>query len=116
MTEHVIGHVEWASTDLKRSRDFFSGLFGWKFNEWNDDYYLFHTPGKPGGGIMRVDKVEPGNSPVVYVETGDIESTLQRVEELGGKTVMPRTEIPDMGWYAQFTDPDGNVIGLYQGK
>jgi predicted enzyme related to lactoylglutathione lyase len=116
MAEHVIGHIEWASTDLNRSKDFFSNLFGWKFNTWSDEYYLFHTPGKPGGGFMKVDKVEPGNSVVVYVETDSIESTLQRVEELGGMATMPKTEIPEMGWYAQFSDPDGNVIGLYQGK
>ncbi len=116
MTPHRIGHVEFASTDLERTRAFFSGLFGWSFNTWSEDYYLFSAPDKPNGGIMKVDKVEPGNSTVVYVEVDDIESTLKHVEELGGSVAQPKTEIPDMGWYAHLTDPDGNVIGLYQGQ
>jgi predicted enzyme related to lactoylglutathione lyase len=116
MEQNKIGHVEWASTDLDRTKDFLSGLFNWNFKTWSEEYYLFSVADGPGGGIMRVDKVDPGNSPVVYVEVDDIESTLGRVEELGGGIAQPKTEIPDMGWYAHFTDPDGNVIGLYQGK
>jgi len=116
MTPHRIGHIEFASTDLERSRNFFSGLFGWSFNPWNEEYYLFNAEDKPNGGIMKVDKVVPGNSTVVYVEVDDIESMLKSAEELGGGVAQPKTEIPNMGWYAHFTDPDGNVIGLYQGQ
>ena len=37
-------------------------------------------------------------------------------EKLGGKTVMPVTEIPGMVTLAQFSDPQGNVIGLVKGQ
>jgi len=53
---------------------------------------------------------------VAYVEVEDIDATLAKVGELGGGVAMAKAEIPEMGWYAQFTDPDGNVIGLWQGK
>jgi predicted enzyme related to lactoylglutathione lyase len=49
----------------------------------------------------------------VSIQTDDIDSTLAEVEKLGGKTVTPKTEIPDMGWFAVFTDPEGNYIGLF---
>jgi predicted enzyme related to lactoylglutathione lyase len=49
----------------------------------------------------------------ISVLTDDIESTLAKVEELGGQTVTPKTEIPDMGWFAVFKDPQGNLIGLF---
>jgi predicted enzyme related to lactoylglutathione lyase len=116
MAKNKIGHIEWGSTDLDRSKDFFKGLFDWEFREWNADYYFFNPGEGPGGGFMKVEKVDSGNSGVAYIEVEDIDSTLTQVRKLGGGVTMERTEIPEMGWYAQFTDPDGNVIGLWQGK
>jgi uncharacterized protein len=34
-------------------------------------------------------------------------------ESLGGKILMPKTEIPHVGWWAAFADPTGNRIALY---
>jgi hypothetical protein len=115
MGTNRIGHIEWGSTDLDRSKAFFEALFDWQFREWSTDYYLFDT-GDGGGGIMKVDRVDPGNTGVAYVEVDDIDAKLAKVGELGGSVARPKTEIPEMGWYAQFTDPDGNLIGLWQGK
>ena len=47
-----------------------------------------------------------------YVEVADPQACLNQAEQLGGKTIMPVTEIPDMVTMAQFADPQGNVIGL----
>ena len=116
MAPHRIGRIEWASTDLERRKRVLSGLFGWEFKAWRDDYYLFSAPERPNGGIQKVDKVKPGNSPIVYVEVDDIDSTLKQVQKLGGRVAMSKAEISDMGWDAHLSDPDGNVIGLYQGK
>ena len=44
----------------------------------------------------------------------DPEAYLNRVESLGGTTVVPVTEIPDVVTFAQFSDPDGNVLGLFK--
>jgi hypothetical protein len=52
---------------------------------------------------------------VVYIGTDDIEASLAKVEKLGGKTVTPKSEIPGMGWFALFTDPSGNLVGLFAG-
>ncbi|MBV9707198.1 MAG: VOC family protein, partial [Chloroflexi bacterium] len=40
-------------------------------------------------------------------------ASLAKVEELGGKTVRSKTEIPNTGWFAIFTDPTGNTIALF---
>jgi len=51
---------------------------------------------------------------VVYIETPDIEQTLRQVENLGGKTVVAKTLImPEEGYYGRFSDPSGNVLGLW---
>ncbi|UCF07165.1 MAG: VOC family protein, partial [Thermoplasmata archaeon] len=107
-------HFEWSSTDLERTRTFLSALFGWKFTPWGDDYLLFKTPEGPNGGIMKVDAVEPGRSPYIYIEVDEIEPYVEKAEELGGGIDEPKKEIPKVGWFAHITDPDGNIIGLFQ--
>ena len=52
----------------------------------------------------------------VYVATDDIDATLDKAESLGGKTVIPKTEIPNVGWFGFFTDPTGNMVGLFTGQ
>ncbi len=116
MTRHAFCHIEWSSTDLERTKGFFSGLFGWKFQPLGGDYLTFDPPEGPGGGIMKVDEVHPGESPSVYIEVGEIEPYLQRARELGGSVAVPKTEIPNVGWFAHLKDPDGNIVGLFQGK
>jgi predicted enzyme related to lactoylglutathione lyase len=45
--------------------------------------------------------------------TDDIDSSLAKAESHGGKNVTPKTEIPNTGWFGFFSDPTGNLIGLY---
>jgi uncharacterized protein len=47
-----------------------------------------------------------------YVAVPELDATLRRVAELGGSTVVPPTEIPNMVTFAVFTDPQGHRIGL----
>ncbi len=115
MAEHAICHIEWSCTDLERTKSFFSGLFGWKFEPFGEGYLLFEPPDGPGGGIARVDEVHPGDSPCVYVEVEEIEPYLEKVKGLGGGVSAPKKEIPNVGWWALITDPDGSPVGLFQG-
>ena len=48
----------------------------------------------------------------IYVEVDDPDAYLRKAEQMGGKTVMPTTEIPNMVTFAMFSDPDGNIVGL----
>lgn len=114
--KHVICHIEWASNNLERSKTFFSGLFDWSLEPWGEGYLVFTPPEGVGGGINKVEKVVAGESPVVYVEVEEIEPYLKKAKALGGGVAVPKTEIPGMGWFAHVTDPDGNVVGLFQGR
>ena len=65
------------------------------------------------GGFAEVSEVyEPGGA-ILYVESKDIDADLRRAAKLGAKTVVAKTEIPGMGWYAIFADPTGNRFGLF---
>jgi hypothetical protein len=50
----------------------------------------------------------------VYILVDNIEEALGKIEKAGGKTVMPRQEVPGEGWFALFSDLDGNVLGLWE--
>lgn len=118
MSKHSFVHVEFAAKDPKAASEFYKALFDWKIEAAPDmDYVMFDVEPAPGGGFPKVDgeTYNPGDV-IVYVSTDDIEASLAKVEELGGKTLLPKTEIPGMGWFAFFSDPTGNRVGLYSGS
>jgi predicted enzyme related to lactoylglutathione lyase len=109
-------HFEVMAKDGKRSQEFYGNLFGWKFDIVEGGYGMINTGVKMGigGGIGQVtENVAPYT--VFYVQVEDVQSYLDKAVSLGGKVTMPLTEIPNMVTYAQFADPDGNVIGLLKG-
>lgn len=114
MKRNTICHVEWQSTNLDRTRKFLEGLFGWEFKEFGDDYLLFQVSEGPGGGISRVETVKTGESPSVYILVDEINVYEEKVKQTGGNVIVPKSEIPTIGWFAHVSDPDGNVIGLFQ--
>jgi uncharacterized protein len=57
---------------------------------------------------------EPHRYVTVYVLVEDIHAQLEKVHELGGKTIVPPTEVPEMGQFAWFEDLEGNTLGLWK--
>jgi len=118
MTNHPIVHIEIPAGDTKAAGKFYGDVFGWKIEaDQMYNYVQFQSEGGPGGGF-----VEPAENNhisykpdrlLVYLATDDIDTTLATIEEHGGKTVLPKTEIPHVGWWAVFTDPAGNHLALY---
>jgi predicted enzyme related to lactoylglutathione lyase len=117
MSKHSFVHVEFAAEDPKAASKFYAALFGWKIEAQPEmDYVMFDVEPGPGGGFPKADgETYKKGDVIVYVSTDDIEATLAKVGELGGKTLLPKTEIPNMGWFAFFSDPSGNRVGLYTG-
>jgi uncharacterized protein len=106
-------HWEIPATDVKKSGDFYSKLFGWKMQGWSDDYLLFEVEDGTGGGITKVEKM-PEPCIDVYVGVDDIPAALKKAEALGAKVERPKTEIGGgMGFYAYLRDPGGCRIGVW---
>ena len=114
MSKHEIVHIEIPVDNLETGSKFYADLFGWKVENIPEmDYTTFEAGEGPGGGFNKLsDEITPGDV-MVYVSTDDIEASLAKIESLGGKTVVPKTEIPQVGWFAWFTDPTGNTMALY---
>jgi predicted enzyme related to lactoylglutathione lyase len=114
MSEHHIVHIEFSAQDREAAGKFYQDLFGWKISQLPEmDYATFDSGKNVGGGLNPVNDNNPAGTVLVYVGTDDIDSSLAKVESLGGKIVSPKTEIPNTGWFGFFSDPTGNLIGLY---
>jgi predicted enzyme related to lactoylglutathione lyase len=111
---HSVVHWEIQSRDPARLHDFYSGALGWKIDANNPmNYGMVASKGRDGinGGIGGS---QGGSRVVVYSAVPSIPSILDRIASLGGRTVMPRTDIGPV-IMALYEDPEGNVMGLIEG-
>jgi len=116
MNPHPIVHIEIAADDTKAAAKFYAAIFGWKIETMPEmDYVMFEAEGGPGGGFNPTEDeaTNPGDI-LIYIQTDSIEASLADIEAAGGKTLVPKTEITGMGWFAIFADLTGNRVGLYK--
>lgn len=116
-------HFEIPFDDYSVAKEFYS-IFGWELNEMPEmDYVSIRTtpvdenkmpkePGAINGGMMK--RTEEVRSPVVAIQVDSVDTYLEKVVEKEGKVIMPKVEIPNMGYYAYVADPEGNVLGLWE--
>ena len=110
-----ITHIDIPVSDMDRARGFYSALFGWQIQAppGFEDYPMWQAPNKISGGGLA-PRGEGFTQPRSYVEVDSIDATLTAVEANGGSVLTGKQPITETSWYAFFTDPDGNVIGLYE--
>jgi uncharacterized protein len=114
--------IEIRTNDIERIAAFYQALFGWTVTDREtaagSPVWIFDTGGEPRienlrrGGIWLKPAGEQQGF-VIYVHVDDIEQTLQRVRELGGTTTVPKIQV-GAGQAAFFTDPCGNLLGIYE--
>lgn len=116
MPTNVVTHIEWDTADHVKLKDFLSGLFGWQFTPYGDNYFITDdTLTGVSVGVNRSERPQTaGGSPGVYVTVKSIDETLTKAKSLGGSVAVPKSPIPGMGSYAVAKAPDGNLIGLFE--
>ncbi|MBK8914994.1 MAG: VOC family protein [Phycisphaerales bacterium] len=114
-------HFEIGCKNLDSTKKFYSELLGWEYAPGAPNMAMVGNLGpyaeKPGpgiGGHITALGHPPHQYVTVYAQVDNIETTLAKAEKLGGKTLIPATEVPGMGHFAWFTDPEGNAIGLWK--
>lgn len=106
-------HFELMTDDVARCKAFYGAVFDWKFDdEAMPGYTIVQTGQDPGGGVFARPQEAPHACLNVYFTVGDIDKTLAKAVELGGKVLVPKTPIPGVGHFALFADPEGIVIGI----
>ncbi len=104
-------HVEVAGKDGAALQKFYGSVFGWDFDTNNPGGYGMLRQGDLTAGFGPSQDGGPGHV-TFYVATDDPAGTLRRVEELGGRVLMPLTEVAPETTIALFADPEGHVVGL----
>jgi len=113
VTARKIVHVEIPAADKEAAGEFYQQVFGWEYRTLTEpvSYTTFMT-GNLGGGYVDLERVKPGDV-LVYIDSDDIDADLARINAAGGQTLVPKMEVPDIGWLAVFTDPTGNRLALW---
>ncbi len=124
MAKHKVVHFEIPTGDFKKSKEFYSKTFGWKMKTWGNEYMMAITTdidaktqrptemgGINGGFYVRKNKSQ---QPSFVIETDSIEKTLAKAIKAGGKIKRAKSPIGEMGFMAEFIDPDGNIVSLWQ--
>jgi hypothetical protein len=109
-----ICYLEIPAFDVMISASFYKKIFGWQIRERSDGRIAFDdTIGEVSGTwiIGRNPSTEVGV--LVYIMVNSVSSTIKAIVSHGGKIVQP-IGIDDPEITARFTDPAGNVFGLYQ--
>jgi predicted enzyme related to lactoylglutathione lyase len=114
MANHVC-HFEIPADDVASLEGFYSSVFGWSFEPMpgSPGYDFIKTSeGNLGGGMLL--RQDPHQGPVNYICVESIDDTLEQATSRGAKIIVPKSAVPEMGWYAVLFDPQRNAFGLWQ--
>lgn len=113
MSESRICYLEIPANDVEDSARFYSRVFGWNIRKRGDGAVAFDDAGKVSGTWVtgRPPMREVGL--LIYVMVDDAQKAVQSVVDAGGTIVRALgADAPEIT--ARFTDPAGNVLGIYQ--
>jgi predicted enzyme related to lactoylglutathione lyase len=110
--------VQLLTPDLEASMQFYSSLLGWEQETYHgagEPYRFWTANGEPICGALEQPAGARGPSAWLgYLGTADVDRTLGRVVEQGGRILRDATEIPTLGRYAVLVDPWGAAFAVYR--
>ena len=107
-------HFEIGIRRSEQAKQFFSALFGWEIQTQGPALMIATGSAEGIQGNLAQSETEPKSYVTIYVQVDDVAATLNHVERLGGKILVPASEVPGMGHFAWFSDLDNNAIGLWK--
>lgn len=108
---------ELQTRDGEAALSFYKTVFGWEDQVDENNYYVFKQNGRIQAGMLLMDESWDENIPpnwAVYFMVEDVEATTAKVEELGGKVLVPPTPAGEMGKFTVAQDPQGGVFTMMQ--
>jgi predicted enzyme related to lactoylglutathione lyase len=112
---HAINYVEFSTTDIEKTKQFYSKVFGWTFQDYGPDYIAFGkaSAGIDGGFRKGDAAAESGpGAPLIVLYSRDLKATEDAVVAAGGTIVVPPFEFPG-GRRFHFSDGGGNVLAVW---
>lgn len=111
--EKRIDYIEFAATDIEATKQFYSDVFGWTFEDYGPDYTSF-ADGRIAGGFFRAETAG-GRSPLVVIYSAHLEEIEARVRAAGATIVKEIFSFPG-GRRFQFLDVNGNELAVWSDK
>jgi uncharacterized protein len=120
LNPNVPAWFEIPTDDLDRAQRFYETVLNQSLRR--EDFgggtmAVFPYGGKPNasGALVAMEDCRPSvQGSIVYLSVENLSPVLERAEQNGGDTLVPRTALPaGMGFFAQFRDTEGNRIGLW---
>ena len=102
------------TTDPKKAEPFYTRVAGWGTQPFEGmPYTMWTRDGAPIGGVGQVEP--PGTPPhwIAYIAVPDVDAAAKQAEGLGGRTVVPGTDIPSVGRFAVLADPQGAMFAVF---
>ncbi|MEO0361367.1 MAG: VOC family protein [Pseudomonadota bacterium] len=116
-----VGYFEIPVRDLDRAAAFYEAVFDCALERATIDGYemaLFPAadgaPGATGALAVGDDYVPSEDGALVYFTVADIDATVARATECGGRVIYPTKSIGEAGFVAEIGDGEGNRIALHQ--
>lgn len=127
MKSNPVVHFEMPYKDHERLMNFYTKVFGWQMKKLGsdmgdyvlagttetDENMMIKTPGNINGGFYKPDDANPA-IPSVVISVDDLNESITKVTNTGGKILGEPVEIPGIGYYVSFTDTEGNRVGMLQ--
>ncbi|HEY3741519.1 MAG TPA: VOC family protein [Bryobacteraceae bacterium] len=127
MTNTTLNAVEWfeiPTADFAKSIPFYNQVLGitleaTEFGPTHIAVFPYKQSGGVGGCLQQDASLVPakgqaGGGTIVYLPAPKLAEAIARIEPAGGTVVIPKTPVgPNMGYFARFRDPEGNLVGLF---
>ena len=128
MKKNPVVHFEMPSKDKKRTAEFYAKVFGWAMNQLGaemgdyllagttetDENNMVKTPGNINGGFFDYKDEDGFRQPHLVIAVDNLEESMKKVEEGGGKLIGKPMDIPGIGKYISFKDTEDNNVGMLQ--
>ncbi len=107
-----INYIEFPLIDPTATKQFFTSVFGWEFQEWGPNYLSFSGAGIDGGfnGEDNTPVQNPGVLIILY--SNDLEASLADVKAAGATIIRDIYSFPG-GRRFHFADPNGNELAIW---
>lgn len=110
VTNNHINYIEFKSSNISETKNFYKKIFNWKFTDYGSTYISFSGAGVDGGFELSEEKILNGVLIVLY--HSNLEQVFKTVTESQAEITKPIFSFPG-GRRFQFKDPSGNELAIW---
>jgi predicted enzyme related to lactoylglutathione lyase len=111
--------TELMTRDVAGAKKFYAEVLGWEMEDMpmgeGQPYVVLKAGGTGVGGMMSMPESVPSQVPphwAAYVTVEDVDATAKKAEQAGATIIVPPTDIPNVGRFCTFQDPQGAVLSV----